>query len=234
MNPWFRSSLMTASALWMAMAMAHGTAWASDASERERINKAKSQADAKLSQKELECQERFAVTDCVLAARKEHRSVVEPLRKESLALDDKERKQRAAERTERLRTKAESASAAASANAAAASGSGSGSGSDLPSVRPKIRSAEAASASQLGASGVNMPAAPSVMPPLIQKTDKPITPKVQAPQPGSEDYQTLRVRQAEERRAAVLKKNAERDASKPPAKPLPVPGTAASGASAPG
>jgi hypothetical protein len=158
--------------------------------------------------------------------------VVEPLRKESLALDDKERKQRAAERTERLRTKAESASAAASANAAAASGSGSG--SDLPSVRPKIRSAEAASASQLGASGVNMPAASSVMPPLIQKTDKPITPKVQAPLPGSDDYQTLRVRQAEERRAAVLKKNAERDASKPPAKPLPVPGTAASGASAPG
>ena len=225
---------MTASALWMAMAMAHGTAWASDASERERINKAKSQADAKLSQKELECQERFAVTDCVLAARKEHRSVVEPLRKESLALDDKERKQRAAERTERLRTKAESASAAASANAAAASGSGSGSGSDLPSVRPKIRSAEAASASQSGASAVNMPAASSVMPPLILKTDKPITPKAQAPQPGSEDYQTLRVRQAEERRAAVLKKNAERDASKSPAKPLPVPGTAASGASAPG
>ncbi len=225
MNPWFRSSLMTASAL--CVAMAHGTAWASDASERERINKAKSQADAKLSQKELECQERFAVTDCVLAARKEHRSVVEPLRKESLALDDKERKQRAAERTERLRTKAESASAAASANAAAASGS------DLPSVRPKIRSAEAASASQSGASAVNMPAASSVMPPLILKTDKPITPKAQAPQPGSEDYQTLRVRQAEERRAAVLKKNAERDASKPPAKPLPVPGTAASGASAP-
>lgn len=228
MNPWFRSSLMTASAL--CVAMAHGTAWASDASERERINKAKSQADTKLAQKELECQERFAVTDCVLAARKEHRSVVEPLRKESLALDDKERKQRAAERTERLRTKAESASAAASANAAAASGSG----SDLPSVRPKIRSAEAASASQSGASAVNMPAASSVMPPLILKTDKPITPKAQAPQPGSEDYQTLRVRQAEERRAAVLKKNAERDASKPPAKPLPVPGTAASGASAPG
>ena len=226
MNPWFRSSLMTASAL--CVAMAHGAAFASDASERERINKAKSQADAKLAQKELECQERFAVTDCVLAARKEHRSVVEPLRKESLALDDKERKQRAAERTERIRTKAESASAAASANAAAASGS------DLPSVRPKIRSAEAASASQSGASAVNMPAASSVMPPLILKTDKPITPKAQAPQPGSEDYQTLRVRQAEERRAAVLKKNAERDASKPPAKRLPVPGTAASGASAPG
>ena len=223
MNPWFRSSWMTASAL--CVAMAHGVAFASDASERERINKAKSQADAKLAQKELECQERFAVTDCVLAARKEHRSVVEPLRKESLALDDKERKQRAAERTERIRAKAESASAAAAANSAASS--------DVPSVRPKIRSAESASASQLGASAVTMPAASSVMPPLIQKTDKPITPKAQAPQPGSEDYQTLRVRQAEERRAAVLKKNAERDASKPPAKPLPVPGTAASGASAP-
>ena len=228
MNLWFRSSLMTASVL--CVVMAHGTAWASDASERERINKAKSQADAKLAQKELECQERFAVTDCVLAARKEHRSVVEPLRKESLALDDKERKQRAAERTERLRTKVESASAAASANAAAASGSG----SDAPSVRPKIRSAEAASASQPGVSAATIPAGSSAMPPLIQKTDRPITPKAQAPQPGSEDYQTLRVRQAEERRAAVLKKNAERDANKPPAKPLPVPGTAASGASAPG
>jgi len=227
MNSWFRPGLMTALA--MCMAVAHGVALASDSSERERISKAKSDADAKLAQKEQECQERFAVTDCLIAARKEHRSVVEPLRKETLALDDKERKQRAAERTVRLRTKAESASAAASANAAAASGSG----SDVPSVRPKIRSAEAAGASQLGASGVTMPAASSVMPPLIQKTDKPITPKVQAPQPGSEDYQTLRVRQAEERRAAVLKKNAERDASKPPAKPLPLPGAAASAASTP-
>jgi hypothetical protein len=71
------------------------------------------------------------------------------------------------------------------------------------------------------------------MPPVIMKADKPITPKAQAPLPGSEDYQTLRVRQAEERRAAVLKKNAERDASKPPAKPLPLPGAAASAASAP-
>jgi hypothetical protein len=224
MNLWFRSSLMTASAL--CVAMAHGTAWASDASERERINKAKSQADTKLAQKELECQERFAVTDCVLAARKEHRSVVEPLRKESLALDDKERKQRAAERNERIRARTDSASAAAAASA--------GSSADGPSVRPKIRSADSASASQFGAAAVKMPAASSVMPPVIVKTDKPIMPKTQAPQPGSEDYQTLRVRQAEERRAAVLKKNAERDTSKPPAKPLPVPGTAASGASAPG
>jgi hypothetical protein len=78
-----------------------------------------------------------------------------------------------------------------------------------------------------------MPAASSVMPPVIMKADKPITPKAQAPLPGSEDYQTLRVRQAEERRAAVLKKNAERDASKPPAKPLPLPGAAASAASTP-
>lgn len=224
MNPWFRPGLMAPLA--MCLAVAHGAAFASDASERERINKAKSQADAKLAQKELECQERFAVNDCVLAARKEHRSVVEPLRKESLALDDKERKQRAAERMERIRAKSESASAAAAASA--------GSSADGPSVRPKIRSADSASASRLGASAVPMPPASSVIPPLIVKTDKPITPKAQAPLPGSEDYQTLRVRQAEERRAAVLKKNAERDASKPPAKPLPVPGAAASAASAPG
>jgi hypothetical protein len=224
MNPSFRAPALTALAV--CVVVAHGFAFASDSSERERINKIKSDADAKLAQKEQECQERFAVTDCVLAARKEHRSVVEPLRKELLTLDDKERKQRAAERNERIRAKTEAASAAAAGNAAAAS--------DVPAVRPKIRSAESASGSQSGASAEAMPAASSVMPPVIMKTDKPITPKAQAPQPGSEDYQTLRVRQAEERRAAVLKKNAERDAIKPPAKPLPVPGTAASGASAPG
>ena len=224
MNPWFRPALMTV--LTMCLAVAHGVALASDSSERERISKAKSDADAKLAQKEQECQERFAVNDCLIAARKEHRAVVEPLRKQSLALDDKERKQRAAERNERIRAKTESASAAAAASA--------GSSADAPSVRPKIRSADSASASQFGASAVTMPAASSVMPPLIMKTDKPITPKAQAPLPGSEDYQTLRMRQAEERRAAVLKKNAERDASKPPAKSLPLPGTAASAASAPG
>jgi hypothetical protein len=223
MNSWFRPGLMTALA--MCMAVAHGVALASDSSERERISKAKSDADAKLAQKEQECQERFAVTDCLIAARKEHRSVVEPLRKETLALDDKERKQRAAERNERVRAKTESASAAAAASA--------GSSADGPTVRPKIRSADSASASQFGASAVSMPAASSVMPPVIMKADKPITPKAQAPLPGSEDYQTLRVRQAEERRAAVLKKNAERDASKPPAKPLPLPGAAASAASTP-
>ena len=219
MNPRFRSCAMTA------LAVCFAVAHASDSSERERINKAKSDANAKLAQKEQECQERFAVTDCVLAARKEHRLVVEPLRKELLTLDDKERKQRADERSERIRAKTEAASAAAAASAAS---------SDLPAVRPKIRSAEAASASQIGASAVAMPAASSAMPPLVVKIDKPITPKAQTPQPGSEDYQTLRVRQAEERRAAVLKKNAERDASKPPSKSLPLPGTAASGASAPG
>jgi len=223
MNSWFRPGLMTALA--MCLAVAHGVVLASDSSERERISKAKSDADAKLAQKEQECQERFAVTDCLIAARKEHRSVVEPLRKETLALDDKERKQRAAERNERVRAKTESASAAAAA--------GAGSSADGPTVRPKIRSADSASASQFGASAVSMPAS-SVMPPVIVKTDKPITPKAQAPLPGSEDYQTLRMRQAEERRAVVLKKNAERDASKPPAKPLQLPGAAASAASAPG
>ena len=222
MNSWFRPGLMTALA--MCMAVAHGVALASDSSERERISKAKSDADAKLAQKEQECQERFAVTDCLIAARKEHRSAVEPLRKETLALDDKERKQRAAERNERVRAKTESASAAAAS---------AGSSADGPTVRPKIRSADSASASQFGASAVSVPAASSVMPPVIMKADKPITPKAQAPLPGSEDYQTLRVRQAEERRAAVLKKNAERDASKPPAKPLPLPGAAASAASTP-
>lgn len=194
-------------------------AWASDAADRERISRARSEADAVLADKQAECRQRFAVNDCLLEARKEHRAVVDPLRKELLMLDDKQRRQRAADRNERIRAKTEAQTDAGSAPGATSFGSAEG----FPgaTVRPKIRSM--------------MPSASSVEPAMPAETaapvassaavaaDKPVVPPMTKTQARAEGYQTLRVRQAEARRQSVLQKNAERDAKKPPAKPLPVP-----------
>jgi hypothetical protein len=204
--------------------------WAADddAAERARLNQLKAQADAKLAEKQLECRDRFAVNDCLLDLRKEHRAVVDPIRKQLMVLDDKDRKRRAAERLERIRNKVDAQAAAASAAEAAAASAPAvarpaGAGASSSSlVLPKIRSAASANGSADAASS-GLPAASSVMPPVVQKVDKPITPKATTPQPGSEGYHSLRTREAEARRDAVLKKNAERDSKKPPAQPLPTP-----------
>jgi hypothetical protein len=206
--------------------------WAADddAAERARLNQLKAQADARLAEKQLECRDRFAVNDCLLDLRKEHRAVVDPIRKQLMVLDDKDRKRRAAERLERTRNKVETQAAAASAAQAAAGSTPAvarpaGAGASSTSlVLPKIRSAASGNGSVAAdAASAGLPAASSVMPPAVQKVDKPITPKAATPQPGSEGYHSLRAREAEARREAVLKKNAERDSKKPPAQPLPTP-----------
>ncbi len=203
--------------------LAPNVAWASESADRARIGQARAEADAVLARKQAECRQRFAVNDCLLEARKEHRAVVDPLRKELLLLDDKQRKQRAADRTERIRVKSEAQNDPGSA-AQAASGAASFGAADVfphATVRPKIRSATPSASSSEPA----MPAeaAAPVASPASVEPDRPVTRKAAKTQPAGEGYQTLRVRQAEARRQNVLQKNAERDAKKPPAKPLPVP-----------
>jgi hypothetical protein len=207
------------------LAMAVHAAGASDAADRARISQARAEADAVLAGKQAECRQRFAVNDCLLEVRKEHRAVVDPLRKELLLLDDKQRKQRAADRTERIRAKSEALNEAGSAAAPAASGAlpaGPAAALGRPAVRPKIRSATPASAASAGAVAAPIDTPASAVVPVTTEPDKPVARKAASPA-GGEGYQTLRVRQAEARRQSVLQKNAERDAKKPPAKPLPVP-----------
>ncbi|OYY66302.1 MAG: hypothetical protein B7Y51_01860 [Burkholderiales bacterium 28-67-8] len=196
----------------------------SDAADRARISQARAEADAVLATKQAECRQRFAVNDCLLEVRKEHRAVVDPLRKELLLLDDKQRKQRAADRTERIRAKTEAQNEAGSVALPAASGAASfGAAEAFPraTIRPKIRSmGPSASASE---PAMTVETAAPVALPASAESDVPFTRKAVKTQPTGEGYQTLRVRQAEARRQSVLQKNAERDAKKPPAKPLPVP-----------
>lgn len=200
---------------------------AATSDDKKRIAEARAKADADLAAQEAECRTRFAVTPCLIDAREKHRAIVDPLRRDELMIDERERRQRAADRLEHLSRKAEAAREAASAAAAAPapeeSDSAAKSGKPLLPIRPRLRSG---SASEPIASG-DAASAPSTEPPAKPRrahAPKRLTP---APDPQAVQRAEDRVRQAEERRARVLARNAERNAKKPPAAPLPVPAGAA-------
>ncbi|OYT99545.1 MAG: hypothetical protein CFE40_06850 [Burkholderiales bacterium PBB1] len=206
-------------------------AQAAASDDKKRIAEARAKADADLAAEEAECRTRFAVTPCLLDAREKHRAIVEPLRRDELTVDERERRQRAADRLGHLSRKAEAARVAASAaDATAASApdvSDVTTGKPLLPIRPRLRSGSASEP----IAGVDAASAP---PAQTRRAHKPkrLTP---APDPQAAQRAEDRVRQAEERRARVLARNAERNAKKPPAAPLPVPAgaapAAASGAS---
>jgi len=219
------------------LALSH-LAWAGDySSEKARINKARDEADAVLAAKEAECRQRFVVNSCLIEARQQHRAVVQPLREELILLDEKQRKQRASDRLDRIRAKSDPASsrsdAAASPAASASVPSASASrSSPRPLIRPRLRSFGPASESPLA----DMPAAspePSTTPEGVMEipaADPGHARKRLTPMPNANALKdsTDRAREIEERRERVLKRNAEKAAKKPPAAPLPVPAAASS------
>jgi hypothetical protein len=81
------------------------------AGERQRLAAERAAVDALYLEREAACQRRFAVTDCVNDAKKERRAALAPLRRLGAALDDAQRKQRAAQRQEDVRRKTENAQA---------------------------------------------------------------------------------------------------------------------------
>ncbi len=217
------------------------TTWASDASDKARINKARAEADATLAAQEAECRQRFVVNACLIEARRQHRSVVEPLREELILIDERQRKQRAADRADRVRAKTESAatgmadtpavSAAPAASALTPSAS-----SRRPLVRAKIRSIAPESdelpagiAASETEEAIDKPSDSSGAVTEPSRAPKRLTPP---PDPNALQKSTERLREIEARRDSVLKRNAERAARKPPSAPLPVPGSPA--ASQPG
>ena len=67
-------------------------------SERSRIAADRSQAAAGFSAQELACHRKFAVTDCLNAARAQRRERLSDLRRQELSLNDSERKRRSSDR----------------------------------------------------------------------------------------------------------------------------------------
>ena len=218
----------------LAALMLDQSALAATSQDKKRIAEARAKADADLAAQEAECRTRFAVTPCLLDVREQHRAIVDPLRRDELAIDERERRQRAADRLEHLGRKAEAAREAASAAAAAptpvVSDSEVKTGKPLLPIRSRLRSE---SASEPMMAGGNAASSPSTGPPATSRrahTSKRLTP---APDPQAAQRAEDRVRQAEERRARVLARNAERNAKKPPAAPLPVPVSAAPASATP-
>lgn len=226
---------------WLAIALLviGPAAWAGDAAEKARIHKARVEADAALAAQEAECRQRFVVTSCLIEARKQHRLVIAPLREESLQIDEKQRKQRAADRAERIRAKTEAASGAsadAPSAAASAPSTASSRATPRPLIRPRLRSVGPASATPLAEMPAALPEPPGASSGVAEvmaadPTRAPKRPKP-APNPNALQESTDRLREIEARRDSVLKRNAERAAKKPPAAPLPVPGALPAASSA--
>lgn len=209
-------------------------ALAAASEDKKRIAEARARADADLATQEAECQTRFAVTPCLLDAREKHRAIVDPLRRDELTLDERERKQRAADRLGRLSRKAEAAREAAGVAAATSapelSDTGTRTSKPLLPIRPRLRSGSASEPLTTGEAASAPSAEPPPAKPRRAHASKRLTP---APDQDAAQRAEDRVRQAEERKARVLARNAERTAKKPPAAALPVPGDAAATTSSP-
>ena len=70
----------------------------SDAQERARIDAERARAESEFAVREQACYAKFAVNDCIEAARQARRSVLSDLRRQEVALNDAERRRRAADR----------------------------------------------------------------------------------------------------------------------------------------
>ena len=71
---------------------------AADQAERDRIARERGQADSRLATQEVACYKKFAVTDCLNAARSQRREILSDLRRQELTLNDADRKRRAGDR----------------------------------------------------------------------------------------------------------------------------------------
>lgn len=91
--------LLSGLLLWLPVAVL------ADAVERERIAAERQLLIDRYARQERECQQRFAVNDCVDDVRRRRREALEPLRARELELDDAERQRRAAERRAAIEAK---------------------------------------------------------------------------------------------------------------------------------
>lgn len=77
-------------------------AQADDKAERDRIDAARAAAEARFAEQEVACRGRFAVNDCVDKAKGERNAVLNELSRREIALNDAERRRKAAERQKEL------------------------------------------------------------------------------------------------------------------------------------
>lgn len=188
---------------------------AQERAERDRIKHEREQAEVAYRSQERECRQKFVVTPCIDQARRDRRETLDRLRQQQAVLDEVERKQRAAQRMDDIRSKV-SGDEAKQREAAA-------------QKRRRQPAEPAAAASQPDASASSPAAALKQEPPSA--VTKPASANASAMEVHEQKAQAYEKRQkdAAEHRAEVERRNAQRAAGgKQPAKPLPTPASAAS------
>ena len=162
--------------------------------ERERIGAERAAAMARFAEQERACHEKFIVTSCVEAARKEQRLTLTRLHRAELVLDDSERRETAGRRREELQQRASEQEKRASE----------------PEPVQRRESKHAAPAP-------NPPEAPH---PQHGASSAESQRKIE--QRNEADFEA-RLRAAQARREAVARRNAQRASEGKVAAPLPVP-----------
>jgi len=183
-----RSRVIVASVIALCAALAHAEP------ERERIAAERAAAMARFAEQERACSERFVVTPCMDAARKEQRMTLARLRRAELVLDEADRRAAAARRRQELQERAAAQAARAS------------------EPDPADRGER-----QRTAPTPNPPAPVRPTRPASSASDQ------RAIEQRNQAAFEARARAARARREAVERRNAERARERKVAAPLPVP-----------
>jgi len=198
MLPGLRSVPLLA-ALWFSLTTAALAAPA--ATERLRLAAERQAAESRYAAEEAECQQRFIVTSCVDDVRLRRRVALAGLRQQEHALDDAERRARAAERQQAVERKSAEAASRPAASA--------------PPPNLRLRAAASAASGASGASAT-VPSEPAG-----RKGPGPEAARDAARRASAAEQRRLI---AEAGRARIAAREAERVARGKPAAPLPLPG----------
>lgn len=192
--------------LWPALVLAAG-AVPDEAAERSRIQAERQAVQARFAQAERDCASRFQATACLEAARAQRREALDRLRREESVLDEARRRQRAAERLAQVQRRQREQAA--------------GELLGQPPGRAAAAASNASAASNAAAASAAQPASRPVA-----ATRPPVVADPGEAERRRRAYQE-RLQQAEAHARALRQRNAARDAERPPAAPLPVPGASA-------
>jgi len=166
------------------------------ASLRASIEHERAAVEARFKAREAECAGRFAMTACVDRAKSERREALAPLDKSLSALDEAQRRRRAAERLKRIEQKTQAAAV------------------DTPKS-PKVQREPPPRTTSLEA-----------FPPKAGPVSGANSRAPEPPKPGAAEAYERRQREAAEHRETVQKRNDERSQRRAPAAPLPAPSAA--------
>jgi hypothetical protein len=171
--------------------------------EQARIDRERAAAQARQAEEEAECRQRFAVTDCLDRTRRKWQPVLAELKRQEIALNEADRKQRAADQQRRLDEKvspqAQEEAAQRRAQALA------------DHEARQARAAEKAG----GPAPAGKPRDPA------SATDRSGADLTREQADANAQAHARRVQEAQERRERARQRQAER--AKPPASALPVP-----------